>query len=130
MSYDGSVSLPRKLTDDESRELRITLLPYFHTSGDAGVEDVTDLLDYAFAMISNNQTVEYVVKELLGMEMEFCNEEVAHKVGNELSTFVTKLNKGEDTSQGDAKDSRVVSLKVNILKRAAVAWFVLSGILS
>jgi hypothetical protein len=90
-SYDGNVSLTRKMEDDEIRELRIVLLPYFHISG-GEVEDITDFLDYAFAMISNSKTIDYIVQELLGMEMEFCGQEIANKVGKELSTFVAKLN--------------------------------------
>ena len=91
-SYDGSVSLSRKLTDEETKELRITLLPYFHTAGIAelGPEDVTDFLDYAFAMISNSKPVDFVVEELKGMEMDFCPPEVADKVGQAMAEFCTR----------------------------------------
>lgn len=124
--YDGNESLSRKLTEDETRELRIVLLPYFHASGEVGVEDITDFLDYTFAMISNSKTVEYVVKELIGMEMDFCPEEVAHKVGKEISTFLNQLNNGGCSSEnaegskhdgeqgGEQKSPRVVSLKVRV----------------
>jgi hypothetical protein len=125
--YDGSVSISHKLSDDEIRELRIILLPYFHIAGGVGVEDITDFLDYTFAMLSNEKTVEYVVKELIGMEMDFCAEAIAHKVGKELSVFLDKLNNGgedpQETSKeadeegeendGSQKGPRVVSLKVN-----------------
>ena len=126
VDYDGSVSLDRKLTEEETRELRIILLPYFHSgSGGTEVDDITDFLDYTFAMISNQKSVEYVIKELLGMEMEFCPEDVAHKVGKEISNFIIKLNNGggdnngggstaeaaEDDDSGK-KGPRVVSLKV------------------
>jgi hypothetical protein len=135
--YDDTVFLDRKLTQDETSELRITLLPYFHVAGGgAAIEDVTDFLDYTFAMISNNKDVGFVIKELMGMEMEFCPPEIAEKVGRELSSFVTKLNGGGDgeganelsgnvesmergeereentTVAEGAKGSRVVSLKV------------------
>jgi hypothetical protein len=119
--YDGNVSLSRKMAEDEIRELRIVLLPYFHISG-GEVEDITDFLDYAFAMISNSKTIDYIVKELLGMEMEFCGQEVANKVGKELATFVTMLNTGGEAAPQEEEEGeedvskqgggRVVSLKV------------------
>lgn len=123
MDYDGSVLIDRKLTDEETRELRIVLLPYFHASGGLGVDDITDFLDFAFEMISNQQTVEYVVKEMIGLGMDFCKDDVAHKVGKEISTFLTKLNNpegGEDEATTEAVEegegegsSRVVSLKAS-----------------
>lgn len=111
-SYDASIMINRKLTDEETRELRIVLLPYFHASGGLGVDDISDFLDYTLAMVSNQQTVEYVVKEMIGMEMDFCKEDVAHKVGKEISDFLNKLNNPstEETTQDD-DSSRVVSLK-------------------
>ena len=124
MDYDGSVLIDRKLTDEETRELRIVLLPYFHASGGLGVEDITDFLDFAFEMISNKQTVEYVVKEMIGLGMDFCTEDVAHKVGKEISSFLTKLNnpdkgeeaaaeaEGEEDGEGGGSN-RVVSLKAS-----------------
>jgi hypothetical protein len=140
-SYDGSVFVSRRLTEDEIRELRITLLPYFHVSGGLGAEDIADFLDYTFAMISNTKTVDYVIEELIGMEMDFCTEQVAKKVGKELATFIIKISgegggeEGEEPSnpqdeeagadaEADADDSkadanadskgpRVKSLKVN-----------------
>ena len=125
-NYNGSIAVPRKLTEDEIRELCITLLPYFHASGGSGLEDITDFLDYTFAMISNSKTVDYVVDELIGMEMEFCSPEIAKKVGQELYTFIKNINSGteegkEENRNGqseknednnDSKGSKVVSLKV------------------
>jgi len=116
-SYDGSIALDRKLTEEETKELRLTLLPYFHTTEGAGVEDVSDFVDYAFAMVSNQKSVEYVVNELLGMEMDFCSQEVADKVGNELSTFIRQLlsggdEKGENAPTSSAKVRSIVMFKV------------------
>jgi hypothetical protein len=126
-SYDGSVSLPRKLTDEEVKELRISLMPYFHlaASDDLGPEDISDFLDYAFAMISNGKSVDFVIQELLGMEMDFCTEEVADKVGREMSVFLRSIVKDSNNEDGPApgdvegddgphndKNSKVVSLKV------------------
>ena len=106
-TYDASVALDRKLTQEETRELKILLVPYFHVTGDAEVnaEDINDLLDYAFAMVNNQKSVEYVIKELVGMEMEFCNATIAEKVGSAISEFLHKSLKGE---------GKLTSLKVFI----------------
>lgn len=132
-TYDGSLELPRKLTDEEQRELRIVLVPYFHVSDGSeglGPEDISDFLDYAFAMISNQKSVDYVMQELQGME-DFCPPSVAEKVGRALSDFVKSINDkegpGEGGDGGNMKSptgkegntsARVVSLKVRILKRS------------
>lgn len=99
-TYDGSVALDRKLTPEETRELKILLMPYFHATGDneASPEDINDLLDYAFAMVNNQKTVEYVIQELVGMEMEFCNATIADKVGAGLSEFLRKAMGGNIAS--------------------------------
>ena len=105
-SYDASVALDRKLTSEETRELKILLVPFFHAAGDiteTGPEDINDFLDYAFAMVNNEKSVEYVIQELLGMEMEFCNPTIAEKIGRELSGFLQKAMKGEDDSGEKAK---------------------------
>ena len=106
-SYDASVALDRKLTTEESRELKILLMPYFHATGetDASPEDINDLIDYAFAMVNNQKSVEYVIKELVGMEMEFCNSTIAEKVGGALSEYLQKVLKGE----GKLKSIKVCS---------------------
>lgn len=120
---DSAVHLERKLTEDEVRELRITLLPYFHSDGntEADAVDITDLLDYTFAMISNSKDTEYIVNELIGMEMDFCPATVAQKLGKEISSFIIKLQGGntegvENTTTSSSSQSagtHVVSLKVS-----------------
>jgi hypothetical protein len=110
-SYDASVALDRKLTPEESRELKILLMPYFHGTGDNEVspEDINDLLDYAFAMVNNQKSVEYVITELVGMEMDFCNSTIAEKVGGQLSGFLQNVMGGGDDKTNGGK---VASLKV------------------
>ena len=134
--YDASVELDRKLTQDETRELRILLVPYFHDINDNATNDenhapetINEFLDYAFAMVNNHKSVDYVIKELVGMEMEFCNTTVAEKVGGELSAFLQKAMKGEEETKeegdnanedsggaigggSDGKDGKIASLKV------------------
>ena len=120
----SSVALmDRKLTQDEARELKILLVPYFHASGgdsDVSPEDINDFLDYVIAMVNNQKDVDYIIKELVGMEMEFCNATVAEKVGRELTGFLEKLVKGEDWSGNNKSSSnsksekggKIASLKV------------------
>lgn len=112
-SYDSSVALDRKLTPEESRELKIALMPYFHATGgdnEASPEDINDLLDYAFAMVNNQKSVDHVIKELVGMEMDFCNSTIAEKLGGVLSEFLKKaLGGGDDEKTASGK---VASLKV------------------
>ena len=138
-----SVALDRKLTEEESRELRILLMPYFHTAAigednnaaAVAPEDINDFLDYAFAMVNNKKSVEYVIKELVGMEMEFCTPAVAEKVGDELSGFLQKLVNGqeeggegdaerkepEDKDGADAKKSKISTSKVDYRKEDEVS---------
>ena len=118
MSYDGTISMNRKLTDEETHELRIKLIPYFTTDGGMGVDDMADFLDYIFTMVSNAKAVEYVVKELDG----FCSPETSKKIGKELATSIELYNGtsggGGDSSEdkrgsGTNPSKRVVSLKVS-----------------
>ena len=131
--YNGTVRLNRKLTDDESKELRSKLDPLFSTQS-TEAEDISDFLDYTFAMVSNNKTVEHVIAELVEMDMEFCSQEVANQLGKILSEYLAPLDgavttaeeaapgednsneeapAAEDNKDEEAKDgSRVVSLKV------------------
>jgi len=133
-TYDATLALNRqKLSKEENHELRLILLPHFHvtktitgsTGGEEGnsPEDINDLVDYALAMISNNKTIGYITKELVGMEMKCCNSTIAEKVGNEISEFLQKLSKEEGDNEekkkgkdGDEpKKPNVASLKGNAL---------------
>lgn len=107
------------MTEEETREIKITLLPYFHASGSLD-EDITDFLDYTFAMISNTKTVDYIVKELIGMEMEFCNEEVAHKVGAQISKFVAQILNGRSNDDGEEMEEGGDSVEASGNKDASV----------
>ena len=119
MSYDGSISMNRKLTEEETHELRIKLIPYFTTDGGMGVDDMADFLDYIFTMVSNAKAVDYVVKELDG----FCSPETSKKIGQELATHISLFNGASSGSVSDSNEDkqgsgsnpgkRVVSLKVS-----------------
>jgi hypothetical protein len=130
--YNGGVSLSRKLTGDESKELRDQLSPILANEGSGEAEDISDFLEYAFAMVSNGKTVDHVIQELLSMEMDFCPQPVADQIGKALSEFLTQLDGAEggaanaedggnhedptdeaDEAEDEAKGgSRVASLKV------------------
>lgn len=110
----------RKLTEEETHELRIKLIPYFTTDGGMGVDDMSDFLDYIFTMVSNAKAVDYVVKELDG----FCSPDTSKKIGRELAEHIKLFNgpnDGGDTmeekqeSSANSQGKRVVSLKVSKL---------------
>lgn len=123
-SYDGTICMNRKLTEEETHELRIKLIPYFTTDGGMGVDDMADFLDYIFTMVSNSKAVEYVVKELDG----FCSPETSAKIGKELADSITLFNGA--SSSGDSNEDkrgsgtspgkRVVSLKSSAEKGNAL----------
>jgi hypothetical protein len=94
--FDGSISLGRKLSTDETRELRITLLPYFHAEGGMESDDINDFLDYILTMVSNAKTIEHIVKEL----DEFCSPDISKKIGRELAQKIRELN-GESTGSAN-----------------------------
>lgn len=127
MSYDGTICMNRKLTEEETHELRIKLIPYFTTDGGMGVDDMADFLDYIFTMVSNSKAVDYVVKELDG----FCSPETSKKIGYELATNIELFN-GTSGSVGDSNEDpktpgsnpgkRVVSLKVSNQESCCVSY--------
>ena len=114
-TYDASVALDGKLTQEQTHELKILLVPHFHAAAaaddndndnDNNDEDINDFLDYAFAMVNNQKSVEYVIKELVGMEMEFCNPTIAENVGSELSRFLQTILKGG--KEGGEEEEEVI----------------------
>ena len=125
--YDGSIALDvdthGKLAEDEIKTLKEEKLkPLFKDAGEnATEEDVNDILDYTFAMVNNGKTMEYVVQELVGMEMDFCPEETAHKVAKLVAEYIEENKSSGDAADGDQEEEkgtgggsnkRVVSLKV------------------
>ena len=112
--FDGSISLGRKLSDEETHELRITLLPYFHSEGGMETDDINDFLDYTFTMLSNDKTVEYIVGEYV----TFFSPEVSKKIGTQLALRIKELKGGgdgdyaEEGQKSDGKDDLVTTQKV------------------
>jgi hypothetical protein len=112
--FDGSISLGRKLSEEETHELRITLLPYFHSEGGMESDDINDFLDYTFTMLSNDKTIEYIVGEYAA----FFSPEVSKKIGNQLAIRIKELKGGDDGDyvdkelKSDGKDDIATPLKV------------------
>lgn len=106
-SYDGSLAMSRKLTEDESKDLRVTLLPYFHASSSRNLapEDISDLVEYGATMITNMKSVDYAIQELLGMDLDFFTPEVADKIGAAMADFIQKLSGGDEASGEGEEDA-------------------------
>ena len=91
-SFDPEMKCSRKLTVKESTEFRALLKS--KTSLDQ------DVLDYTFAMVSNDKTVGYIVKELV--DMELCPN--ADELGVILSHFLTKLKSQDESTETTDKE--------------------------
>jgi hypothetical protein len=104
--FDDTLSLPRKLTSEESVQLQERLRPFITASQSDEDDFVSDLFDYAVAMVSNSKSIRYVVDNLIGMEMEFCNSEVAERIGKEIHDYIINAIRLEASSSTEAsKDS-------------------------
>lgn len=66
------------------------------------MDDITDFLDYTLAMVSNEKDIAYIVNELIGMEMDFCPPEIAHRVGSVLAEGVAKMNNPDSVEEEGA----------------------------
>ena len=87
-------ALGRKLSTDESQRLKDSLRPLVLKGHDEvsapDEEDVSDLIDYALAMISNGKTPDQIMEELLSMDIEFCPAAVAERMGAEIENFISE----------------------------------------
>jgi len=104
--YNGDVAASRKLTDDETKQLRGIIVKDLKYSPQEQ-EDVDDLLDYTFAMVSNGKALSYVVQELVSMEMDVCKEPQAHGIATQIAKFLQ-----ENVNPEEEEEHRMVSLKV------------------
>lgn len=136
--FDRSVCLDRKLTEDETRELRITLMPYFLAEGGMESDDINDFLDYTFTMVSNSKTIEYIVGELDG----FCSPEVSKKIGKQLADSILQLkggragdekdedkDKAEEDADGEGVDRSVTKVCISGVVRRYVCVFATSQLI-
>jgi len=85
--------LNRKLTIDEVSALR-SLLQTELPSLVEDAEDITDLLDYTFAMISNSKSVPYMEGEL----KELCSEDAAKRIGEILLSYFRTIESVASTT--------------------------------
>ena len=85
----------RELTEDEVERLQAILKiqvesdPKFNMLHDG--QDYEDLIEYAFDMISDKESVGHVVEEVQFMEFKCFNEEVAKRFGKVLTRFFSDL---------------------------------------
>lgn len=125
-TYDSAMTASRKLTDDEAKELRSQIIQHIQYSAE-DEEDVNDLLDYTFAMVSNGKSLEYVVQELVSMEMDICREETAHKIAMQIAQYlqenVNHVVGEESNEEEESGGHRVVSLKVRCFRMNGGARF-------
>ena len=92
------VVAPRELTQDEISSLRVQLKSKLNITNPSQEEDASDLLDYAIGMVSDiGQTVGYMMKELLFMEMEVFTSDVADSFGKCLAAFLIDIGGGVTT---------------------------------
>lgn len=118
-SYNGSVAMSRKLTAEETKELRLTLLPYFHARGggtdDLEVENISDFIDYMLTMISNMKDVDNVIQDLLDMQMDFFTQEMSEKIGEAMSNFIQTVEGGGDEQEEDGDTEATEEVRHHIM---------------
>jgi len=105
-------NLSRTLTDTQSTTLRSLLhtelkkanpqLASFSTTTTPTTtdddDDASDLLDYALAMVVNGKSAEYIVSELLSVEMDICTSETAGRIGVGIGSFLDSMSGGKRPS--------------------------------
>lgn len=84
--HDG-LYLLRKLTSAEAEDLQERLRPVFSLPDEGDGVTTNDLIEYAVAMVGNSNTIRYVVEKLVEMELDFCNQETAERIGSKVRDF-------------------------------------------
>lgn len=92
-SCDSSraLTLQTKLAIDETAALRSSLLLHFTLPANPTtdqLEDTTNLLDWAFAMLHNGKELGHVVDELVGMKLDVCDAEAGQRLLVELARYL------------------------------------------
>ena len=105
------ITAPRKLSSEETCTLRsllhskLSIPSPSSKNNQQAEEDASDLLDYAFAMISNGKNVQYVINELSSLDMEICDGNCASMLGDVLVSYFIEMEEkdggggGRTTSQ-------------------------------
>jgi hypothetical protein len=110
---DSSTTHKLQLTDDENNILQSRLKPILvsdSSTSEEEAEDVTDLIDYTLAMLQNGNTSEFVVKELMAMEMEICSQVKAEEIGRAVNVFLEEHTNGT-LKESDAQQQEEKSKK-------------------
>ena len=125
---EWKVSLPRKLTADETTQLQNELRPIL-LQAKAEEDYINDVIEYSCSMISNQKSVNYVVAELIGVEFDFLPAAVVETIAEKIQLFLASVSAGGNngaeagTAEEDAKaaedkeqtvKSRLVSTKSNV----------------
>jgi hypothetical protein len=99
---NSKIALSRKLTASETSVLVARLGAAVPLSLK---DDLDDLMDYAVAMVSNQKTVDYVVREL--REMEMVDDSVVQALAQLITSFIQELEQQhlENSSGVDTNNS-------------------------
>jgi hypothetical protein len=117
----GDLSLSRKLTDEEGKEVRLRILPFLvqanagggegggddddgddAMANDTSEEDMNDFIDYIVAMLNNAKTVSQCVDEMTEMDMPFCPQPTAQRIGEELASLVQQIMSATTGTGGES----------------------------
>ena len=136
MSNFDTIQCARKLNEAEMTQLRTILLNELTSSSTSNPEqsqeedeNISVFLDFVLAMIGNGKTVQYIVDELVEMEMEECNAEKAKSVGNLVAKFIQEIEgttqiKEESVCEENKEASKETELKKTpIMKSLVVSIF-------
>ena len=82
---------PRELSEEESAELKDMLKDQMLSYSDDDEEDVVNMLDYVIDMINGGESVGHVTEELPLLEMPFCDEGAARKMGSCIAEYFTEF---------------------------------------
>lgn len=110
----------RKLSDYETNELRKLLKRELKSPKNLDEDDSEDLLDYAFAMITNGKSIKYIVEELTSMDMDVCNSTSAINIGDRIQKFMNLNDESiEETYDGDSSELSPKSKSLNAIDSSA-----------
>ena len=108
---NDDLTLGRKLTDEEGKEVRLRLFPFLVKANEEAVakaqndadgdeefveetsseDDLNDFIDFIVAMMNNSKTPKQCVEELTEMDMPFCPPPVAQRIQEELTSFMQQI---------------------------------------
>jgi len=121
-SPTDDISAPRPLTPEESSELHALLKSTLKLSNSPcaiqAEEDAKDLLNYAFDLIGDGETVGDVLEELEFMEMEICPSSTLDEMGVRLAKFLSKLDRSNKKVLGKSSSMPVPQDEASNLQKA------------